>query len=134
MLINTARCTHIRRSLLYLAYLRGSYDQTCADWERHYYIRGLCTLDRVYPCGGAQEAGADLDCHCSGSVYLQNPLLISLTILLDLWGALVILFFYRGTKHVSKRLGARMEKLFEFFPGRWSPQPMQLGVPAQTAS
>ncbi len=35
----------------------------------------------------------------------------------DLWGFLILLFLMRGSKHVSKRFGERMAKLFEFYPG-----------------
>ena len=33
-----------------------------------------------------------------------------------------MLFLYRGAKYLSKSFGARMEKLFDFFPGKYSSQ------------
>ncbi|KAI9792970.1 MAG: hypothetical protein M1816_001292 [Peltula sp. TS41687] len=54
-----------------------------------------------------------------GSIHVHDPqrqALIWVAISLDVWGSMSILAVFRGAKHVSKRWGARMEKMFEFFP------------------
>lgn len=79
----------------------------------------MCVVDREHSRGRAQSAGPDLDGHCRRSVCCNSRAgwELSLTVLLDLWGALLILVLHRGSKHISESFGERMARLFEFFPG-----------------
>jgi low temperature requirement protein LtrA len=54
-----------------------------------------------------------------GSIYISMPnrlATIWIAIFLDLTGAMYIVMLVRGAKYVSKKLGDRVEKLYEFFP------------------
>ncbi|KAI9884875.1 MAG: tRNA-specific adenosine deaminase subunit tad3 [Watsoniomyces obsoletus] len=54
-----------------------------------------------------------------GSIHVHEPqrqALIWIAIAIDLWGFMILLFLLRGSKHVSKSFGERMQKLFEFYP------------------
>jgi low temperature requirement protein LtrA len=54
-----------------------------------------------------------------GSIYVELPnrfVIIWIAIFLDLTGAMFVVLFIRGSKCVSKRFGAWVEKLYEFYP------------------
>ena len=54
-----------------------------------------------------------------GSIYVELPnrfAIIWIAIFLDLTGAMFVVFFIRGSKFVSKRFGAWVENLYEFYP------------------
>ncbi|KAH8657000.1 bacterial low temperature requirement A protein-domain-containing protein [Tricladium varicosporioides] len=54
-----------------------------------------------------------------GSIYLEMPVrlaLIWVTIAIDLSGTLFIIFLFRMGKQISARLGAWIDKVFEFYP------------------